>query len=485
MPRFPRLVGGAVAVALLAAGCGSSGNDAGGPTGPATEAIELPDCPVDALANAAGPVEVTVWYQLDAKTGQTFESQVTAYNASQSKVRVKAERQGASYEELLRKYEQAIPSRNLPDVMIAEDTATQFLIDSQTVLPAQACFDAEGLSTDGFNQAAVNHYTYGEALWPASASLSNILTYYNKNHFRRAELDPEKAPATLAEVRQMAEKIKAAGVVDKPVVLKADAWFVETQLTGAGQTLVNNENGYGSGQTTEATFDTDTTRDLFAWVKGMVDDGLMTTVQAVPGTFDHYLAMANQNSSITIETSTAATSVVAFLGGDTSVAAELGRGAQGADVTNLDIGVGPVFGVEEAGQAQIGGNGFYLMNTSTPEETSGAWDFMKWWNQVDQQVTWNLEGSYLPFVDAAVQDPRLQAFWSEQLAGKWLSIAYGQLQGGDPNFTGALIGPYDKFRLAIRDALASVTLQGADPATAIQTAVEQTNEALATYNASM
>lgn len=485
MPRFTRTAGALLAVVVLAAGCGSSSDDESSAGRPATEDVELPECPVDALDAAGGPVDVTVWYQLSGEAGDTFEAQVAAYNASQDAVRVTAELQGASYGELLRAYEQGIPSRNLPDMLVAEDTATRFLIDSDTTFPAQACFDAEGMSTDGFAQAAVNHYTVGGAMWPGSASLSNLLTYYNKNHFRRAALDPETPPTTLAEVREMAETIKAAGVVEAPVVLIMDAWFVETQLTGARQTMVNNENGYGPDETTEATFDTEITQEIFDWIDAMIDDGLLTPVPYTDGNFDHYLAMANQNASITIETSTAATSVVSFLGGDTSVAAELGRGAQGADTSGLDIGAGEVFGVSEPGQAQIGGNGFWMMSTSTDEQIAASWDFMKWWNELDQQVTWNLEGSYLPFLDAAAEDPRVQAFWNDDLAGKWLSIAYDQLQGGDPDFTGALIGPYDKFRIAMRDALAAVSFQDADPAAAITQAADETTQALQDYNASL
>lgn len=485
MRRSLTVLGGLVAAAVLVAGCGGSDTSEPAAGRPATGTIDLPACPVDAVDGATTPVEVTLWYQLSGKAAQTLESQVTAFNASQSKVKVTAELQGVSYDELLRKYEQGIPSRDLPDMLVAEDTATKFLIDSDTVFPAQSCFDASGVDTAQFNPAGVNHYTSGGALWPGTVSLSNILTYYNKNHFRRGGLDPETPPQTLADVRRYAEQLKAAGVVDKPVVLKVDSWFLESQLTGAGQEMVDNDNGFGPGVTTEATFDTPLTQELVTWVKQMVDDGLMTPVQATDGNVDHYLAMAAQRASITIETSTAATSVVAFLGGDTSVAAELGRGGQGADIAALDIGAGPVFGVNEAGKAQVGGNGFYMMNTSTPEQISASWRFLSWWNELEQQVTWNLQGSYLPFLDAAAEDPRVRSFWTNDLAGKWLGIAYTQLEDTDPDFTGALIGPYDKFRQATRDALAAVSLQATAPDAAIRTAVDQTNAALAAYNDSL
>ncbi|WP_208028387.1 extracellular solute-binding protein [Rhabdothermincola sediminis] len=482
-PRRITALASLAATMLVLGACSSNGGSGGSPASPGAQARgELPDCPVGALDGATQPVEVVLWYALSAKTEATLQAQVQAYNGSQSRVRVRAENQGPSYEELLRKFEATLPTpRDLPDIIVSEETTTRFMIDSGTVLPAQSCLDAEGLSTDPFVKPAVDYFSVDGILYPASASLSDILTYYNKNHFRRAGLDPDKPPATLAEVREYAEKIKAAGVVDRPVVLKLDSWFLETQLTGSGVPLVNNDNGRGGGETTEAAFAGPEALAVLQWVKDLNDAGLLQGVTATPGQVNHYLAMAQQNGSILVETSTAATSVKAFLGGDTSVAA--GVDAGNVDLAALDIGAGPVYGVDEAGKAQVGGNAFFMLKTSSPAEQAGAWDFMKWWNQLDQQVIWHLEGSYLPWLRAAADDPRIRAFWRDDLAGRWLAIAYDEMVTGiDPDFPGPLIGPYDRFRAAIRKAFDSVVLSRTEPQTAMDTAVSEINAALAQYN---
>lgn len=472
-----------VSLTLAAAACGGGSSDGGSPATAGEQARgELPACPVGALDGATQPVEVVLWYALSAKPEATLQSQVEAYNRSQTRVRVRAENQGPSYEELLRKFEATLPTpRDLPDILVSEDTTTRFMIDSGTVLPAQSCLDAEGLGTEGFVRPAVEYYSVDGVLYPASASISDILTYYNKNHFRRAGLDPEKPPATLDEVREYAERIKAAGVVDRPVILKLDSWFVETQLTGSGIPLVDNDNGRGDGETTKAAFAGPEALALFQWVKDLNDAGLLQGIPATPGQVNHYLAMAQQNGSILIETSTAATSVKAFLGGDTSVTEGIDAGS--VDLAALDIGAGPVYGIDEPGKAQVGGNAFFMLNTSPPAEQAGAWDFMKWWSQLDQQVVWHLEGSYLPWLRAAADDPRVQAFWREDLAGRWLAIAYDEMVTGiDPDFPGALIGPYDKFRAAMRKALDSLVLSGTEPQAALDTAESEINAALQQYN---
>jgi sn-glycerol 3-phosphate transport system substrate-binding protein len=489
-----RRVGCAVlAAGLLLAGCSSgSSSDDGAKAGPGgtdgSGAIaDLPACPTDAFKNASGPVDIVIWYALSAKVEETLKAQVEKFNGSQTKVKVRAEKQGEAYEELLRKYEAGIKTKALPDIVMMEDTATRFMIDSDTVLPAESCLRADGISKDQFVKTAVDHYSVNNVLYPASASLSDILTYYNKNHFRKAGLDPEKPPTTLAEVRQYAEKIKASGLLDKdgasvkPVVLKLDSWFIETQLTGAKQPVVNNDNGRGTGDTTEATFDTPKTVEIFKWVKDMYKDGLLEPIPATEGQVQHYLALAAQKSSIGMETSTAATSIKAFLGGDTSVVA--GGANAGVDTSVLDIGAGPAFGVDGAGKAQIGGNAFWLTKTGPGEKQGASWEFMKWWNQSDQQVAWHMAGSYLPFLLKAVDDPNLKTFWTTDIAGKWLAIAYKELREGvNPDFTGPLIGPYNKFRPAIRSGLDSLVFKDEDPQKAVTKAASDTTAALKEYN---
>src|SRR5690606_8912040 len=166
-----------------------------------------------------------------------------------------------------------------------------------------------------------------------------------------------------------------------------------------------------------------------------------------------YLGMAQQTASMTIETSTAATTIETFLSGDTSVAEEAPGSADTSDIDlgALDIGAGKVPGIDAAGRIQMGGGAWYMTNTTPPEVQAAAWDFMKFFNSQPSQITWNLRGGYLPYRTTAVDAPEIQQRWTETLAGRWLAIAYDELLDGvDPDFPGPLIGPYDQFRRAIR-----------------------------------
>jgi sn-glycerol 3-phosphate transport system substrate-binding protein len=283
-------------------------------------------------------------------------------------------------------------------------------------------------------------------------------------------------------VRQAAQAIHDAGVVDKPLVMQMQPWFVEHWLTGAKASVVNNDNGRGDADgATAGAFDNDTTAEIFDWLQGMYDDGLLNAVPGTEGQVEHYFAMALGQASMTFETSTAATSIAAFLEGDLDTG-ELGVDDTAVDTSGLDIDAAPYPGLSEPGKVGLGGGVWYLSNTTPPEVQAAGWDFARWFDEPEQQVRWNVEGSYLPWNLAAADEPALQDFWSDTVTGSWLSIAYDQLLNSDPEWPGPLIGPYDDTRNAIRDALDGMILEGKPPADVIPPTNDAITAAIDKYN---
>jgi sn-glycerol 3-phosphate transport system substrate-binding protein len=486
--KLARVIAVGVLLALTAAACGGGSGNSGGDSN-ATAAAGLAECPVHALDNATSPVEVTLWHFLSSETGEALKSLVAQYNASQTKVKVVLESQGTSNDELFRKYQAGIKNNDLPGIAVMDDTVTQQVIDSKTVLPAQSCINADHVDMSAFLQSGRDYYTVDHVLWPASVNLSGALLYYNKGHFRQAGLDPETTPKTLDEMRQFAQKIKDAHVknkdgkvVEKPIALKVNSPMIEMWLTGEGSPVVNNDNGRGTGTTDQAALDNDVTRNLYTWIKSMSDDGLLNVIPDTQGQVDQYLAMAQGTASMTIETSTAATTVEKFLGGKLDPNS-VGVGSIGSvDPNALDIGAGAVPGITAPGQLGGGGGAWYITSTTPPEVQAGAWDFMKFFNSLDSQVLWNTKASYLPYLNAATKDPRVVTDWTTTLSGRWLALAYDELTTGiDPNFAGPLMGPYEQFRKSIRASIDGMVFNGKAPADVVKQASDETTAALQQY----
>ncbi|MFZ4519861.1 MAG: extracellular solute-binding protein [Microthrixaceae bacterium] len=473
MPRrsIRLLLAAVVPLALLVAACGG-----GGDGGDDASSGSASACPVDALKDVTQPVDITVWSNFTALSKRTFEAMVQQYNQSQGKVRVSFEPQGVSFEEVLRKYKLAAEDKKLPNLVLQEDTTTQVMADSGTIIPGQACYDADPAAKkiyDDFLPIAVASYDVGGKLQPVGFDVYTALVFYNRDHFRRAGLDPDTPPATLADMRADAEKLKAAGITQSPVAVVGVSWQVEWWLTGVQQAIVNEDNGR-KGLATQSEFKNANTTQLFDFWRGMVTDGLAKPFPGTEGQTNQLFAMATESASMVAESSAGVNTIAGLLEGTVdpaTVKEDLGVDLPPGLKLDLDLGVGPYPGIKESGQGQIGGGAWYLTNGGTKQQQAAAWDFMKWFNSTPQQVQWALAGSGLPVVQSAVDDPQLKEKWDTTLAGKWNKVAFGVLQNVDPDFPGPLIGDYKTTREAIRGAYERVLIGDGQ----IQPAIDEAN----------
>ena len=395
-------------------------------------------------------MKVVIWHGWGTTIKSTFDTLVKQYNASQNKVVVDAGPEGKSYDEVLRKYNAAVPSKQLPAIVQLEDTSLKAMIDSGTVLPAESCMKADHFDLNQFQPAVRGYYTSDGVFWPGFVGISEPVLYYNKVHFQKAGLDITKPPRTLAELRTAAEKLKKAGVSKKPLSLILNSWFTESWLNGIGVPTVNHDNGR-SGTADKATFDTPQAVKLFTFLKKMKDDGLLDPIPGTDGQINQYLALAQQNSSMTIETSSAATTIKAFLQGDVT-ASDLNAGSVDVSKNKVVPGAGAFPGIEAPGKVRVSGAALYIVNTNKPEVQAASWDFLKFMLEKQNVVQFHIGASYLPFIKGASADPKVQTFWKTDLAGQMLKTASAQLDAVDPKAPGPIIGDYQDYKKALQNA---------------------------------
>ncbi len=449
-----------LAVATLVGSACGSGDSGEGASADASE------CPIGALDDVTEPVELKVWHVKTSLGADALNSQIEAFNASQDKIVVVGQSQGVSFEEIQRKVEQALPDATLPGLVELEDTKTRWVKDSGAFLFAEACIDADPDGAEVYDDLlpiVANSYSIDGEMLPVSFSAYTAGTYYNKDHFAAAGLDPENIPTTLEGLRDAARAIKAAvPSVGAPLALIARSFIVEWWLAGERQPLVNNDNGR-EALATESEFDNESTAEILTLIKEMQDEGLVDVVADTPGQADHVLAMATQASSMTIDSTVAITTIAGVIEGTIDaerLKEELGVEVPGGGSLQLDLNVGmaPFPGLTEGGQAQVGGGVWYIPNTSPPEVQEAAWEFSKFLNSPENQAEWTIKGSNVPVFTSVIDDPTIQQDWSSTLGGGWQQTAYEQLAGVDPDWPGAIIGPYTETRTVIRKGLERVWL---------------------------
>jgi sn-glycerol 3-phosphate transport system substrate-binding protein len=449
------------AALLVLAACGGGGDDGGGSAGG-----ELPPCPLGALDDATKPVEITFWHAMTRANEETLVALTNRFNSSQSAVTVRLVNQ-IGYKETLEKFRAGLGGAALPDAVMLEDTATQQAIDTQAVLPVQSCIDAEDYDTSDYVPRVLDRYTVEDVLWPMPFNVSNPVLLYDKNAFRSAGLDPDEPPTTLDEVKTAALAIKNVAGYPAGYGLKLDPWYLEQWSAKADELYVNEKNGR-AGRATEVEFDDAGGREIFAWMKDMVDSGAASTNSADgPSAYDNLLGIRSKQVGMTIDTS-------ATLGTITQIFAA-------GEAGDVELGVAPMPGPPGDGGVLVGGGALYIVKRSAPEKQAAVWEYLKFLTTPESQAEWGAGTGYVPIRESAVDLPAIQNLWRETPGYK---VAYDQLLSGvdDIATQGPVIGAYQAVRDAVLAGEQQMFTQGTSPAAALNSAANQSNSAMQEYN---
>jgi sn-glycerol 3-phosphate transport system substrate-binding protein len=425
-------------------------------------------CPVNALKNAKNkPVAITYWQGgLQRANEEAILRLTDQFNSSQNDVHVTVVNQ-TTYADTLNKFRAGLSSGDLPDLVQIEDTGLQQMIDTQAVLPAQACVDAEKYDLSDNLKRVVDYYSVKGKLWPVPFNVSNPVLYYNKKAFQSAGLDPNNPPKTLDEVKAAAQKLKDAGTVSQAGFgMKLDPWYLEQWSALGGKAYVNNSNGRKS-RATSTTFDNATGKEIFTFLDNMVKQGLARTNPADGSSaFDNLLGVGNGNFGMTIDTSAALGTIQQVL-------------ASG-QYPDVELGVAPMPGPKGKGGVLVGGGANYIVKKSSPEKQAAAWQYAKFLNDPQTQADWSIATGYVPIRQSAANMPQVQQYWA---ANPGFKVAYDQLLAGVANTAtaGPVIGDYQGVRDVVLDSEQQM-FNGMSPSAALKLAKQNANGKIEEYN---
>lgn len=454
------------ALALLLAACG--GGDDGGDAAPAPPREEVVDparCPVDALDEAEGPVEITFWHAMTAANEITLLELIEDYNGSQDRVHVRPVYRG-TYLESLEAYRSAVRGGNPPNLVQLEETVIQQLIDSESAIPAAACVEASGFDTSDILPRVLDQFTVEDTLWPVPFNTSNPVLYYNQRDFTEAGLDPATPPTNLEELREASRAIVEAGAANQGFALEMQSWYTEQLFATSGFEIVNEGNGR-DGRATEALLDSEPGQAVFSWVGEMLAEGLAANVGRNPGGQDAFLAIASGDAAMTLGSSGALGSIYDVLESNPALAAE------------VELGVAPMPSIGEArdGGVNVGGAALWLVDAGSDAAKAATWDFASWLTLPEQQSRWHIGTGYVPIAASAAEDPAVVQLWQDRPGFR---VAFDQLAAGEGP-AGPVIGGYPDFREAVIQGLERIA-DGMDPLESLTQVDQDATEAIQDYN---
>ncbi|MBP1884704.1 ABC transporter substrate-binding protein [Sinorhizobium mexicanum] len=158
------------------------------------------------LASGASAAEkIEMWVR--SGIGESFKKVVEAYNASHENQVAMTE---VPFSELVQKYATAIAGGQAPDALSLD------LIYTPAFAAAGQLEDLTdwAKALPYFNSLSPSHVklgTYQDRIYGLPLSVETSIFAWNKDLYKKAGLDPEKAPTTWEEIEANAEKIRALG----------------------------------------------------------------------------------------------------------------------------------------------------------------------------------------------------------------------------------------------------------------------------------
>ena len=202
-----------------------------------------------AQARAADKTKIVWWHAMTAALGEQVNHLVDAFNQSQDAIEVQAIFKGG-YADTMNAAIAAFRAGQAPHLVQVFEVGTGTMINApgKVVKQVWELSKETGIALDPKNYigAVRGYYSLPDGRMASMPfNSSTAVMWYSKDAFRKAGLDPDKAPATWQEVVKAAQAIKAKDAAEIPVTSSWVSW-IQLEQYGALHNLpfASKENGF-------------------------------------------------------------------------------------------------------------------------------------------------------------------------------------------------------------------------------------------------
>ncbi len=408
---------------------------------------------LNAVAWPAAAVDLQLYYPVavGGPVTKIVDDMVDRFQKENPDIKVTAVYAG-NYTDTMTKAMTAMKGGQPPQLSVLLSTDVFTLIDEKAIVPI------DDLVTDkawlkNYYPAFMANGQIGGKTWSIPFQRSTIVLYWNKDAFKEAGLDPEKAPASWDQMVEMGKKL-----VKKDASGNTTRWGVEIPTTGYaywmlqalaienGQRLMN-EAGNQVSLTAPKTV-----AALEYWVDLSRKYGVMPT-----GTIDW------------------ATLRTDFLEGKTAMMWHTtGNLTAVKDGAKFNFGVAMLPAKERRG-SPTGGGSFYIFKNASPEQRKAAIKFIQWMTTPERAAEWSIKTGYVAVSPAAYKTPAMEAYAKDFPAAL---VARDQLDYAVPELSVHENGRIYKF---VNDAVQAAVTASQKPSEALAAAQQQADRVLRAY----
>ena len=418
----------------------------------------------ESSSNGDGKTEVVFWHSMGGAGGDAINEMVEKFNKeNKDNIKVTAQYQG-EYDDAINKIKSSKDKKTYPDVMQLYDLGTRWMIDSKLSIPMQKFIDDEKYDTSSLEPNLLNYYTVDDKLNSMPFNSSTPILYYNKDAFKAAGLDPEKAPEDFDEIKAYSEKLTkkdGSNVTQYGFSMAIYGWFFEQFLAKQLKPYANNGNGRDSGATSvDFKNNGGGIKVLNAW-KNLYDQGLLGNFGRK--TADTQQAFIAGKAAMFIDSTAGLTTVL--------------NGVNG----KFEVGTAPLpkINKDDKGGVSVGGASLWILNKDDEKRQKAAFEFIKFMVSPEEQVFWNEKTGYFPVTTKAYD---LQEMKDHLAKTPQFKTAIDQLHSSPKESRGALLGVFPEARQTIEVNIESMLQGKQTPEQALDASEKTINSAIDKYN---
>lgn len=333
----------------------------------------------------AQQTELTMYYPIavGGPLTQVVDGIVADFEAAHPEISVNAIYAG-NYDDTRIKALAALNSGDPAQLAVMFSIDAYDLIEQDLIVPFEDVTD-DAAWLDGFYPALMANGKIEGKTWGIPFQRSTIVAYYNKDMFREAGLDPEKAPTTWDEMVEMGKALTDDDHFGLMIPSTGyPYWMFQALAIQNGKEVMSN-------------------------------DGLTTYFDdpAVVETLEFWKSLSQEHGIMPEGTVEWGTLRQAFLEGQTAMMwHSTGNLTAVKNNATFDFGVAMLPGNERLGSPTGGGN-FYIFKDASEDERAAALELIKFMTAPEQAAKWSIETGYMGVSPAAYETEALQAYTAE------------------------------------------------------------------------
>lgn len=371
---------------------------------------------------------VEFWHAMTGKNGEMVQALADKFNASQKDYKVQPVYKG-SYSDTMNAGIAAFRAGQAPAIIQVYEVGTATMMAAKgAVKPVYQLMaeNNEKFDPKVYIPTITSYYSTSDGkMLSLPFNSSTAVMYYNKDAFKKAGLDPEKAPATWPEFFAAAEKLKASGM-EGGFTTNWISWIQLENFSAWHNIPFGTRNNGFDGLDTQLVFNSPLVLKHFQTMYDLSKKGV-------------FIYGGRENKANPLFTSGKVGMHFESIGGYGNMKAN----------AKFDFGVARLpYYSDVPGAPQnsiIGGASLWVFNGKSKAEYQAVADFFSYISLPEQQAFWHQNTGYVPITTAAYELTKAQGFYN---ANPGHEVAIRQLLNKAPtgNSMGIRFGNFNIIR---------------------------------------